>query len=185
MLIRLLLLSMLSLCAGGCASLGFTTPFGNDPVTGGVNSGTIQLLQIPVPSGLQYFPSHSNAQNQEGVETYRGHVDQAACAINLYNSLHSAGWQLRMYQRFGKRGVYVYQKDGRMAVCSFSRQGMLTLLDVWAGKYLPDNTSLTFAPGPIEEEPLTSIAPEEYPPLSSDKESAREVEQWGVQEREL
>lgn len=184
---RIGIVIILGLLLGGCASLGVTSPFGNDPLTGGVDSSTINLLQIPVPPGLQYFPSHSHVSGNppEGVSTYRGNADQAAAAINLYNNLKQQGWNLRMYQRFGKRAIYIYEKQNRVAACVFYRQGMLTLLDVWSGTRLADNAPLTFRESvPVDEE-WKSIAPEEYGPAESSSGQPATEERWGMQEREL
>lgn len=186
---RIALLFLLAFALGGCASLGISSPFGNDPLTGGVDASTIKLLQIPLPIGLQYFPSHSHiiaGTPPDGVETYRGNVDQAACAINLFNNLRNAGWQLRMYQRYGKRAIFVYHKDNRMAACVFSRQGLLSILDIWVAPYLEDNASLSFAPPRGQEEPIKSFVPEEYEPINNaTKNNGATEEKWGLEEKEL
>lgn len=160
----------------GCAS-GLMQPFGKDPVTGGVDTGTIQLLGIPCPAGLQRYPSHSSMEGGNGLETMRGYVDQAACAMNIYNNLRQAGWQLRMHQRLGQRAIYIYQKGSQVAAVVFRSQGTLSIVEIWSGPRMADNAP-AFSGISRSTEGVRSIAPEQYGP-------AGEVETFGPSEREL
>jgi len=176
-----------ALALGGCAQLGIKQPFGNDPLTGGVDAGQSLLLQISLPPGLQRYPSHSSisgSSRKEGLETLRGYVDQSACAMNLYGRLKEAGWQLRMYQRFGYRTIYIYQKNNELAALVFHRQGMLTILEIWAGARLADNSALAPAQGE-DGEPLKSLPHEEYGPVTESPGARGAVEKWGVEERDI
>lgn len=184
-LLALLLLCLFPLLPG-CAQMGIQAPFANDPLTGGVNATQSLLLHVPLPPGLQRYPSHSNipgGSGREGLETLRGYVDQSSCAMSLYNSLKSAGWQMRMYQRHGYRAIYIYQKNDVLAALVFHRQGMLTVLEIWAGTRLADNAGLSPGQQYEDDEPLKSIAPEEYGPASKAEPGA--VETWGVREKVL
>lgn len=184
---KMLLALLCALILSGCAQLGLKQPFDNDPLTGGVDAGQSLLLQVALPAGLQRYPSHSHISGsgrREGLETLRGYVDQGACAMNLYGKLKAAGWQLRMYQRFGYRAIYIYQKDNELAALVFHRQGMLTIIEIWAGARLADNAALA----PVQEqddEPLKSLAPEEYGPVTESQGTPGAVERWGVEERDI
>lgn len=170
-----------ALALGGCA--GFASPFGNDPLTGGVDAAQSLLLQVSLPPGLQRYPSHSSISGgarREGLETLRGYVDQSACAMNFYDKLKADGWQLRMYQRFGYRAIYIYQKNDMLAALVLRRQGMLTIIEIWTGARLADHAAPAREAG---DEPLKSIAPEEYGP--ADRNAHGKVEEWGVEEKEL
>lgn len=172
---------------GGCANLGLPQPFNNDPLTGGVDASQSLLLQIPIPAGLQRYPSHSSingAGRREGVETLRGYVDQTVCATSFYTSLKQAGWQLRMYQRLGQRAVYIYQKGNEIVCLVFKEQGALTIVEIWLGARLVDNTQLTFAQ-PRSETTLKSLPGDEYGPITESQGTPAVEEKWGVEERAL
>lgn len=50
-LVILVLLAVLATIQG-CASIGLENPFSNDPLTGGTDASTSQLLGVPVPAGM-------------------------------------------------------------------------------------------------------------------------------------
>lgn len=177
----------LAFALGGCANMGLPQPFGNDPLTGGVDASQSLLLPIPIPLGLQRYPSHSGisgAGRKEGVETLRGYVDPAACATSFYNKLKQAGWQLRMYQRLGQRAVYVYQKDNEIACLVFKEQGALTIVEIWLGARLVDNAQLTFAQ-PYSASDIKARAGEEYGPITESQGAPLVEERWGLEEKSL
>ena len=161
----LLLLSS-ALCA--CVLQGQNL-YTNDPLTGGKDASSSQLLHIPLPAGLQYYPSHgkiSGGGRKEGLEVFRGHVDQEDCGSSFYARLRQAGWQLRMFERAGDRAIYVYQKDNELATLLFQAQGMLTIVQVWAGPRLADNATIS-DPG-VSDEAYSSLPGETFGP--ADKE---------------
>lgn len=173
------LLALLS----GCVLPGQSS-YINDPLTGGVDSRTSALLHIPIPSGLQYYPSHSKSAGgarKEGLETWRGYVDQAACGSKFYTNLKAAGWQLRMRQSAGSRAIYIYEKNDELAAIIFQAQGMLTIVNIWVGARLADNAVIDTSPH--ADEPWTSLPGETYGPADGPKQG--ESESWGGEEREL
>lgn len=186
--IFILLLSALplALVMTGCSTLGIQQPYNRDPLTGGVNTSQSRLLGIALPVGLQIYPSHSriaDGSRAEGLETLRGHVDQSACAMSFYERMKGAGWRLRLYQRFGQRAVYVYDRGNEMAALVFHEQGLLTIVEIWAGPRLADNAA---APqGAMQGEDYKQMPAEEYGPVTESQGSPAKVEKWGVEEREL
>lgn len=184
---RLILASICLFALTGCASLGFNQTFGNDPLTGGVDAGQSLLLQVSLPPGLQRYPAHSHipgGARKEGLETLRGYVDQQNCAMSLYNRLKLADWQLRMYQSFGYRSIYIYQKNDILAALVFHRQGLLTVIEVWTGTRLADNYTLQ-ATLQTDNESLNSITGEEYDAVTESQGAKGTVEKWGIEERNL
>lgn len=186
-------LAALILCLGGCAFFGQNAGYRNDPLTGGVNTQTSSLLNVALPRGFQRYSSHgyskAGAEGQEGLETLRGHVDAGAAAMAMFNTLKSAGWQLRMFLNKGARAVYLYQKDNEYAMLAFHPQGLLTILEIWLGPRLPEG-ALPSLPGSGGAEEIPSLAGEEFGP--DEGEYAPEkgaVETWGqkpeIGEREL
>ena len=103
---RQLVTSILALfaCAvllSGCASMGLENPFASDPLTGGVDTTTSALLNVPLPAGLQRYPSHgysgtTSGGGRQGLEVLRGNVNAGACAMEIFSALKSHGWQLRL-----------------------------------------------------------------------------------------
>lgn len=171
-----LLLACIALC--GCVIPG-QSAYVNDPFTGGVDSSTSRLLNISMPGGLQLYPSHSRlggGARIEGLETWRGHVDESVCARQLYDRLVQAGWQMRMSQTAGSRAIYVFEKNDTMAAITFQAQGMLTILHIWGGARLGDGAAFMKS---HENEPLVSLPGEEYAPATGTEE------RWGVEEKEL
>lgn len=184
---RLILAFFCLLGVAGCASLGFNQPFSNDPLTGGVDAGQSLLLQTALPPGLQRYPAHSHISGggrKEGLETLRGYVDQRNCAMSFYNRLKLDGWQLRMYQRFGYRSIYIYQKNDTIAALVFHRQGLLTIIEIWTGARLADNYALQQAQPQIDDS-LHSIHGEEYGAVTESEGAKGTVEKWGVEERDI
>lgn len=186
-----LILLLALLC--GCSSLGIDYPFRNDPITGGVDTQTSSLLNIPIPAGFQRYPSHgfissSATGAREGLEVFRGNVNPSSAALSLFDSLHNLGWQLCLSLRKGKKMLYLYQRQQDFIIISFYQQGMLTILEIWSGEKLPDGSTLSPLSEPsINEEPHSSIAGEEYEPLNPSNPSEGKVETWGnnIEEREL
>lgn len=183
----------------GCASMGLENPFSSDPLTGGVDTSTSALLNVPLPAGLQRYSSHgysatSPTGGRQGLEVLRGNVNAGACAMELFTALRSHGWQLRLALHKDDHMLQVYEKGAEMAVLSFRSQAMLTILEIWAGERLPDGATLEM---PLEDTGAggTELAGEEYGPLNGAEESSGggsstaprpgTVEQWGVEERSL
>lgn len=171
------------LCMGLCACvIPGQSSYINDPLTGGVDARTSALLNIPLPSGLQYYPSHSRisqGSRKEGLEMLRGHVEQASCGKAFYDSLRRVGWNLRLRENAGSRSIYIYQKDDELAAIIFQAQGMLTIVQIWTGPRLADNYSLP----PTKVQETWSTAPTETAPASGADSGT--VEKWGVEERDL
>ena len=186
----------------GCASMGLENPFSTDPLTGGVDTGTSALLNVPLPAGLQRYSSHGYTTTgaggaREGLEMLRGRVNAGATAMELFMALKSHGWQLRLALHKEDHLLQIYEKGTEMAVLTFRGQGALTILEIWAGQRLPDGATLEM---PVDEPGLgdggAELAGEEYGPLdgassgggaASGGSSAAPgtVEQWGVEERAL
>lgn len=203
---RQLVTSILALfaCAvllSGCASMGLENPFASDPFTGGVDTTTSALLNVPLPAGLQRYPSHGYSATtsggaREGLEVLRGNVNAGACAMELFSALKSHGWQLRLALHKDGHMLEVYEKGTEMAVLTFRSQAMLTILEIWLGERLPDGATLEM---PLEDPGVSGggaeLAGEEYGPLNEAEESSGggsapaprpgTVEQWGVEERAL
>ncbi len=165
---RWLFLLLLSTALTACIVPGQNV-YLNDPLTGGKDAGASVLLQIALPAGLQYYPSHSRISGggrKEGLEVLRGYVDQQGCYSTFYSRLRQAGWQLRMRENAGSRAVYVYQKDDELAVLLFQAQGMLTIVQIWVGPRLADNVVIDSPSGP--DEPWTSLPGEAFGPAGSE-----------------
>lgn len=185
-----LALGLLFAAATGCASLGVGSPFNNDPLTGGAAAGVSQLLDVPLPVGMERYASHGYLAygadgSREGLETLRGNVDASQTAQSLFTALQSQGWQLRLSLRKGDRAVYVYEKGPALAVLAFRRQTVLTILEIWSGSRLPDGASLSL---PGSESPAPELPGEEYPPLdnngaaepaASPRPAPGTTEEWG------
>lgn len=178
------------LLLSACANMDFANPFTSDPLTGGQDATTSILVETPLPYGLQRYSSHgfiATGENgaRNGLETFRGNIDGNAGAVTMFNNLHAAGWDLRMQNRKGDRALYVYQKGNDIAAVTFRRQGMLTIMEIWRGPELEKGATLG---NPEYEEPMPSIAGEEYGPLDSSPEKPGVSENWGnrkLEEKEL
>ena len=199
------ILALLMSAAGllsGCASMGIENPFSTDPFTGGVDTGTSALLNVPLPGGLQRYASHGYITTgangaREGLEVLRGHVNAGATAMELFTALKSHGWQLRLALHKEDHLLQIYEKGAELAVLTFRGQGALTILEIWAGQRLPDGATLEM---PVDASGLgdggAELAGEEYGPLDGATSGGGEtsggpsavpgtVEQWGVEERAL
>lgn len=163
-------------CLTGCTALSFRSPFANDPLTGGVNSGTSQLLTLSVPPGMQLFPSHGGAAPEGGgLEIYRGRVPPQQVAQYMYTGLSGQGWNLRLARRKGHRALYVYQRQSSLAVLTLEHTALGSLLCIWTGESLPDGATL-----PNTDQPLP--LPDSPAPFSEDvgvTQQAPTVEPWG------
>lgn len=174
----------------GCADMQFSNPFTNDPLTGGQDATTSILLETPLPQGMQRYSSHGFIATGEngspnGLETFRGNIDGNGTALAMFNALKAGGWDLRMQNRKGERAVYVYEKGGDIAALVFRRQGVLTIMEVWRGSRLENGTILGIQE---MEDPLPSLAGEEYGPLQNSSPARGKAESWGdgqLEEKEL
>lgn len=189
-------LLLASFVLSGCAWLGMDNPFNADPLTGGVDASTCRLLGVGLPAGFQLYPSHGYVENgasgqPAGLETYRGNASVAHANVAMFNSLKAAGWKLELALRKGDRAVTLYRRDSRLALVAFHRQGMLTIMEIWAGEELPPDAVLGLDAEPDQNDGNVEMAGEEYGPLGEDeKEPAPgSVEKWGkastLEEREL
>ncbi|WP_022654923.1 hypothetical protein [uncultured Desulfovibrio sp.] len=179
----------LILAAQGCAPMGVGNPFSNDPLTGGADTASSQLLGVPLPAGMQRYASHSYMNygvdgGREGLETLRGNVDATQAAQSMFTALQGQGWQLRLSLRKGDRSLHVYDKGNSLAVLAFRRQTVLTILEIWTGGRLPDGSALSL---PDAAESGAELPGEEYPPLSDETGQSNSTpppapgptEQWG------
>ena len=185
----------------GCASMGLENPFASDPFTGGVDTTTRALLKVPLPAGLQRYPSHgfsgtTSGGGRQGLEVLRGNVNAGACAMEIFSALKSHGWQLRLALHKEDHMLQVYEKGPEMAVLTFRSQAVLTILEIWLGERLSDGATLEM---PLEDPGVSGggaeLPGEEYGPLNEAGESSGggtapapkpgTVEQWGVEERAL
>ncbi len=191
-LLRINLYILLVLLTTSCSWLGLEPVFNNDPITGGENASSSILLGVRLPNGFQRYSSHgyiSTGANgeKEGLETFRGNLSSSLAATDLYNELTSNGWQLRLFLRKGERSVSLYQKNNELAVLTIHKQGMWTVLEIWAGARLEDGARLSFEQKKKYEEEMdesyTELPGEEYGPL---EKPTRQEEKWGsgVEERE-
>lgn len=188
-----LFVPLILVCAAlftGCADMQFSNPFTSDPLTGGQDATTSILLETPLPQGVQRYSSHGFIATGEngspnGLETFRGNIDGNGAAVTMFNALKANGWNLRMQYRKGERAVYIYEKNGDMAAIVFRRQGVLTIMEVWRGPRLENGTILGIQD---MEEPLPSLAGEEYGPLQNTAPDKGKTESWGnsqLEEKEL
>lgn len=164
----------LVLLLAGCADFAYN----NDPLTGGIDSQSSSLAGIPMPAGWQFYPSHSYAEPgnaAQGLETWRSSMDPQAAAMSFFNTLSQGAWQLRLFLRKSDRILCLYQKDGEYLVLSFRKQGMLTILEIWAGTALPDG-SLPVTQSALPADPLPEIVGEEFP---AGTDPLPQVEEWG------
>ena len=149
-----------------------------------------QLLNVPLPSGMQRYASHGYMNygadgEREGLETLRGNVDASRAAQSMFTALQSQGWQLRLSQRKGDRSLYVYDKGNSLAVLAFRRQTVLTILEIWVGSRLPDGSALSLPGG---SDSGAELSGEEYAPLGNESGQSTPTpppvpgttEQWGA-----
>ena len=126
----------------GCSSMNISNPFSNDPLTGGVDTGTSQLLGVSTPAGMQRFPTHGYQNGTQGLEVFRGDVEMGFAAQTMFTGMQGQGWNLRMAQRKGNRAVYVYDKGSSMATLVVERETLGTLLTIWVSDRMPDGATL-------------------------------------------
>lgn len=142
----ILAVTLLAALMAGCASMEISNPFTNDPLTGGVDAGTSQLLGVATPAGMQRFPTHgyqtTGAGGAQGLEIFRGNVEMGFAAQIMFSGLQGQGWHLRMAQRKGTRSVYVYERGAALATLVIERETMGTVLAVWVADRMPDGATL-------------------------------------------
>ncbi len=142
----ILAVTLLAALMAGCSTLEISNPFTNDPLTGGVDTGTSQLLGVSIPAGMQRFPTHgyqtTGASGAQGLEIFRGDADMGFAAQIMYNGLKGQGWQLRMAQRKGIRSVYVYERGAAIATLTIERETVGTVLAIWVADRMPDGATL-------------------------------------------
>ena len=181
----------LSLCAllaltGGCASLGIDNPFGP-----GENTRQSQLLGVSFPAGMALSSDHSRVSGGEGVEVAFGQVTSAAAAQGLFNSLQSAGWQLRLQQSRASKGVYVYENGERMAVVVVESQAVQTVVTICAGNRLPTAACSVCRAAAAPRAARAAAARTAFGTPAADAPPVGTSESWGapssggLQEREL
>lgn len=190
----LLLLPLFLSLATGCTFAGIG-PYANDPFTGGVNASISTLLNVPLPAGMQRYPSHgfttsSTSGGKQGLETFRGRVEEEHLISTMFNSLKASGWNLRLSLHKGDRAISLYQKANEYAILSFRRQGLLVIMEIWLGASLPNGASLPEAHeySSVQSAPETNIVGEEYGPLEQNSDNGA-IERWGgnstLEERDL
>lgn len=142
----ILAVTLLAALMAGCSTMEISNPFTNDPLTGGVDTGTSQLLGVPTPAGMQRFPTHgyqtAGAGGAQGLEIFRGDADMGFVAQIMFTGLQGQGWHLRMAQRKGIRSVYVYERGSTMATLTIERETMGTVLAIWVADRMPDGATL-------------------------------------------
>jgi hypothetical protein len=161
----------------GCNGLGIRNPFPGDPLTGGSEAATSRLLDIPLPPGMERYLSHGYQTygahgGREGLESLRGNIDLNKAIQSLHASLVVQGWQLRISLRKGDRAVQIYERGEALALLSFRRQTVMTILEIWTGGRLPDGSVPDLADGRDGQ----SRAPGSGDPLAPVPGT---VEQWG------
>ncbi|MDR2745004.1 MAG: hypothetical protein LBB66_07430, partial [Desulfovibrio sp.] len=122
----------------GCNGFGIRNPFPGDPFTGGSEAATSRLLDIPLPSGMERYPSHGYQTHgahggHEGLESLRGNIDLSGAIQRLHAALTLQGWQLRISLRKGDRAVQIYDRGNALALLNFRRQAVMTILEIWVG----------------------------------------------------
>lgn len=151
----ILAVTLLAALMAGCSTMEISNPFTNDPLTGGVDTGASQLLGVSTPAGMQRFPTHgyqtAGAGGAQGLEIFRGDADMGFVAQIMFNGLQGQGWHLRMAQRKGVRGVYVYERGSTVATLTVERETMGTVLAIWVADRMPDGATL-----PMQENTGTS-----------------------------
>ena len=142
----ILAVTLLAALMAGCSTMEISNPFTNDPLTGGVDSGKSQLLAVSTPAGMQRFPTHGyqvpGTGGTQGLEIFRGDVEMGFAAQTMYTGLQGQGWHLRMAQRKGVRGVYVYERGSSIATLTIEREAIGTVLAIWVADRMPDGATL-------------------------------------------
>ncbi|MBQ1844802.1 MAG: hypothetical protein II132_02495 [Desulfovibrio sp.] len=146
--LSLLLASMLLLPAG-CA---FFDPLTGRSAAGGAPAVQSVLLGIPLPAGMEYYPSHSAVSGDEGVEVLRGSAAPATCAMAVAQAMLDQGWRVRLSKTAGARAWYLFERDASFAVVHVRIQtppGM-TLVEIAKGRALPDGATFAMPRPPAQ-----------------------------------
>ena len=111
-----------------------------------MDAGKSQLLGVSIPAGMQRFPTHgyqtAGTGGAQGLEIFRGDADMGFVAQIMFSGLQSQGWHLRMAQRKGVRGVYVYERGSTVATLTVERETVGTVLAIWVADRMPDGATL-------------------------------------------
>ncbi len=140
-----LLLSCALLLEAGCASFGSLT---GRSASGGAPAVQSVLLGIPLPAGMEYYPSHSAVSGGEGIEVLRGPATPASCAMAVAQAMLDQGWRVRLSKTAGARAWYLFERDASFAVVHVRIQtppGM-TLVEIAKGRALPDGAGFAMPP---------------------------------------
>ncbi len=132
-----LLLAFALLLQAACASFDSLT---GRSAAGGTPAQQSVLLGIPLPAGMEYYPSHSAVSGGEGVEVLRGTVSPAACAMAVAQAMLDQGWRIRLSKTVGSRAWYLFERDASHAIVHVRIQtppGM-TIVEIAKGRTLPD-----------------------------------------------
>ena len=81
----------------------------------------------------------------------------------------------------------IYERNGEIALLAIHRQGMLTILEIWAGARLAEGAMLSSHSSASGDDNEKSLPGEEYGPLEQGEKQEGMVETWGgnVEERDL
>ena len=129
--LTLLLLPVLAGCAGQAI------PFTGTTAGGGVVAHESKLLGIPIPRGMDFYPEHSQIVGMDGMEIFRGTASPALCASTVSNTLQDAGWQGRLGHATERKALYVFEKQGRVAVINIEPQAGFTLMTIYTSSTPP------------------------------------------------
>jgi len=140
-----LLLSCALLLSAGCAS--FDTLTGRS-AAGGAPTAQSALLGISLPSGMEYYASHSAVSGDEGIEVLRGDVAPATCAMAVAQAMLDQGWKARLSKTVGSRAWYIFERNAALAVVHVRIQSPpgLTLVEIAKGRTLPDGATFAMPP---------------------------------------
>ncbi len=144
-----LLLAFALLLQAACASFDSLT---GHSAAGGTPVQQSVLLGIPLPAGMEYYPSHSAVSGGEGVEVLRGTVSPATCAMAVAQAMLDQGWHVRLSKTMGSRAWYLFERDASFAVVHVRIQtppGM-TLVEIAKGRALPDGATFAMPRPPAQ-----------------------------------
>lgn len=202
-----IVLALALLTGQGCAQLGLDSPYSRDPLTGGEDTSTSQLLQVKLPSGMQRYSSHGRqeqgASGLQGLEVLRGSVNMNQAIQYMYTVMSAKGWKMRLNSQVNDRAINLYWSTPRFAVLAFRKQGTMTILEIWVGTRLADGATPVFAGsgsgerserarsgrGSQTDTSVGELPGEEYAPLGKGEQddsrtvyrgaSGGNVERWG------
>lgn len=144
-----IVLALVLLAGQGCAQLGLDSPYSRDPLTGGEDTSTSQLLQVKLPAGMQRYSSHGRQEQgsagTQGLEVLRGSGNMNQAIQFMYTVMSAKGWKLRLNSQVQDRAINVYWSTPRFAVLAFRKQGTMTILEIWVGTRLADGATPVFA----------------------------------------